>query len=271
MEKDLKDRIIKYFSNTANSQNDFIIPRQIGVFARREADFYTFGIPGGAYLNFYEEFNSCIMKTGLEGNKPYLYFSCKELSEEFVDFCLRSFIPPEKREEITSDPAAWFEKISAIFGNTNSSTATSDKIAELYVFWQMKRSGLRNISFGGYNKKSLRDIQCEGFEVEVNGNKIYAWKTNYVTGCDDLYEIKEEKGKLVPVLFCAGIDERVSFIDDGLYRVFDREFATYAFYNEEGTLLLKMNEDEYEGIRFLSDCVIIEGLVNGDSVCYVLK
>ncbi len=162
---ELAERLLDFFKN--NSTNDFILPRQGDVFARCKNGYYTFGIPGGDYLNFYEEFTSCILETGLEGNKPYLYFSCKELSEEFINLCLTSFTPAEKRKEITSDPAAWFEKISSVFGNTNSSSATSDKIAELYIFWQMKRFGLRNISFGGYNKKSLRDIQCEGFEVEV--------------------------------------------------------------------------------------------------------
>ena len=88
MHTDIKKRLMKFFEENANSNDRFLLPYEYDcALACRRDGCCSFGIPCSVYQNFYEKFNSCVLEIGLENNHPYLYLSCKELSEECVDFC----------------------------------------------------------------------------------------------------------------------------------------------------------------------------------------
>lgn len=106
--------------------------------------------------------------------------------------------------------------------------------------------------------------------IEIIDNKIYVGKKNYTTGCIDVYKIGVDKKKVVANLVSAGINSR--FYDlGGAYVTYDLEMGVSSFTTQDGKLLLKVKGDIEYKTTVLEDAVIIEDVVNGDDVCYVIK
>ena len=130
-----------------------------------------FSIPlDGEKRNFHEPFVSVTL-FAKQGKDGYELIFCwdgdrKDDLELFITTALTEFFPEEKRKILRHEPEIFAERLKELFGNSNVSDPVAEKIAELYVYYELLENGMQP-KFGGFSDKSSIDIECAEFDIEV--------------------------------------------------------------------------------------------------------
>ena len=170
--------IINTWSVFKDRSGRAVFPGTPHAFAEFRYNRYCFCLKTDRYDDYMEEFSSCRLELEDVDNGRYLVFSTGELSHAFVDVAFGSLLfldNFERRKDIASNPKIFYDEIAHMLGNSFSDDPVSSKIAELYVFLKLRENGIKAV-FGGFEKKSLHDINCGEYVIEVKSTqKHHGW------------------------------------------------------------------------------------------------
>ena len=123
--------------------------------------------------DFHESFASVTLysRESITQSSEYELIFCWEgdrnnVPDFFITTALTEFFPKEKREKLFLEPEIFAEQLRQVFGNSDVSDPVAEKIAELYVYYQLITNNM-NPEFGGFSAKSSIDIECPEFDIEV--------------------------------------------------------------------------------------------------------
>ncbi len=161
-----------------SKRNRVVLPNTPYAVARYWNGRYCFCLKTDRYDEYVEEFSSCRLELEDMDDGRYLIFSTDELSDAFIDMAFGSLLVldnPERRREIASNPEIFYDETGHMLGNSFTEDRVASKIAELYVYLKLRENGIEAV-FGGFEKKSLHDINCGEYVIEVKSTqKHHEW------------------------------------------------------------------------------------------------
>ncbi len=178
---DISKSRIDTWSVFDNKRGRALLPGTPEAFAQFRDGRYCFCLRTDRYDDYVEEFSSCRLElTFIKDDHylkddRYLVFSTDEVCVAFVDLALVELGNPERRKEIASNPEIFYDEIAHMLGNSFTEDRVASKIAELYVYLKLRENGIEAV-FGGFEKKSLHDINCGDYVIEVKSTqKHHGW------------------------------------------------------------------------------------------------